>query len=367
MGLASAFGWDGVDSWIDPRRNTLLGVGSDFLSGRHGGAAMQGRAMDDANAIRAKEEAQRQAQIQATTSYLRSSGQDQLAQLIEGTGDIGQATNIYNATKPPASAQNTLANDAATRQQLADQYGLDGKERLDFILTGKLPGGNQSVRAGLGQPITVRNRSTGEVTAAMPMSDGTYLNPFTQEPLGPEWQFDPAWVAAQRAQGTTVGKQVGEAQFNLPRAELIANQTIDAINAVRAEEAGMDEHFGRLAGVVPQQMTPAYPGSPKAKFQVAAGRAINRAFLEGREMLKGGGTITDFESRKAEDAITEAQLAMEMGDKEQFLRALDTFEKAVSDGLAKMKQQAGGMDTVGTVPGAPAGGGVDDILSTYGL
>src|SRR5690606_26356624 len=124
--------------------------------------------------------------------------------------------------------------------------------------------------------------------------------------------------------------------------QLIAEQTVSAINDVRNEQAGMDEHFGNFMGV-PQQWTPAMPGSAKANFQVLADRAINRAFLEGRAMLKGGGQITDFESRKAESAITAAQTALEKGDKATFLKALDDFEQAVRDGVAKMQAQAGAM------------------------
>ena len=65
----------------------------------------------------------------------------------------------------------------------------------------------------------------------------------------------------------------------------------------------MDEQFGNILGV-PQQMLPTIPGTERAQFQVAVDRGVNRAFLEAREVLRGGGQITDFESRKAETAIT---------------------------------------------------------------
>lgn len=355
MGLANYFGWDGVDSWVGGNRNTLMGLSADLLSGNPGGGrAMMGRQQDDANAIRAKEEAERQRQIQAATEYLRQSGQEQFAGLLEGMGDIGQASQLYNAVNP--ASQDGLATDAAARQKLADEYGLADRERVEFILTGKLPGGNQSVRAGLGQPIVLRNKQTQESRPFMPMSDGTYIDPLSQQLADESWEYDPAYVAFEKARGTTLGGDAAGAQFDLPKSELIAQQTIEAINAVRNEQAGMDEHFGAFMGV-PQQMTPAWPGSPKAKFQVAAERAINRAFLEGREMLKGGGTITDFESRKAEDAITEARLAMEKGDKAQFLRALDTFERAVTDGVMKLRQQAGTSLSGTGAPTAGASGG----------
>jgi hypothetical protein len=41
------------------------------------------------------------------------------------------------------------------------------------------------------------------------------------------------------------------------------------------------------------------------------------------------------------------QAAMEKGDKEQFLKALDTFEQAVRDGYVKLVQQAGAIPGYG--------------------
>ena len=69
-------------------------------------------------------------------------------------------------------------------------------------------------------------------------------------------------------------------------------------------------------------------------------------------MLVGGGQITDFESRKAEGAITNAEDAMARGDKALFEQALKDFEDAVNDGYAKLQQQAGSMP--GRGGGAPA-------------
>ncbi len=55
-------------------------------------------------------------------------------------------------------------------------------------------------------------------------------------------------------------------------------------------------------------------------------------------MLKGGGQITEVEGQKAQDAI--AALKREQSD-EAFKQALLDFRQAVSDGLEKMRRQAG--------------------------
>jgi hypothetical protein len=193
-----------------------------------------------------------------------------------------------------------------------------------------------------GNPVFLQPSSTGEMIPAQVPEGVTLMGPFD--------------TSADRAAGSVFGKGTGGAQFDLPNAQLIADQTVAAINDVRNQRVGMDEHFGNVVGI-PQQWTPAWPGSPKANFQVAADRAINRAFLEGREMLKGGGQITDFESRKAETAITAAQAALEKGDKAMFLKALDDFEQAVRDGLVKLQQQATTMPGYGAQqPPAQSGG-----------
>jgi hypothetical protein len=178
------------------------------------------------------------------------------------------------------------------------------------------------------------------------------------QPLGP---YD---TNALKAAGTAFGKGTGGAQFDAPGAKLIADQTIKALDDIRAEKKGMEEQFGNILGV-PQQMTPAWPKSDKAKFQVAVQRGTDRAFLEAREMLRGGGQITDFESRKAETAITSMQIAMEKGDQAQFEKALDDFEQAVKDGVSKLESQAGAMPGYGGSSGStgPEGNRVYDAAS----
>lgn len=145
--------------------------------------------------------------------------------------------------------------------------------------------------------------------------------------------------AAVKLECHCVGKGTGSAQFDLPAAQLTTQQTLAAIESVRAQSSGIDEQFGNILGV-PQQLLPTLPQSERAKFQVETNRLINRTFLEAREVLRGGGQITDFESRKAEGAISD----------------LEELEQAVRDGYAKLQAQANTMPGYGGAQQPPTSG-----------
>lgn len=63
------------------------------------------------------------------------------------------------------------------------------------------------------------------------------------------------------------------------------------------------------------------------------------AWLGARALLKGGGAITDYESRKAEAAM--ARLSRAQGDKE-YLAALNDLKTAIQDGMAKLQGAGSG-------------------------
>lgn len=336
--------------WVDPRRDMLMGAAAGLAGGGLPGmwqGAMQGRAVD----LQAEERAREIEQQNATAEWLKAN-YPQFAGLPPAQG-------FDAAMKMMAQARTGESNAFDERFFAGQQYGLRGDDLNTFALTGSVPGTARSnVTYGV-TPIYGRD-DAGKMVMGVQGSDGTFKRVDTGEvqPLGP---YD---TAAQRAAGTAFGKETGGAQFDVPSAELATQQTLDAIQAIRAEKKGMDEQFGNILGV-PQQMTPAYPGSDKAKFQVAVARGANLAFLQGREMLRGGGQITDFESKKAETAITNMQIAMEKGDKAQFEAALNTFEEAVKDGLAKLKTQAGTIAGYGGSSPASSGGGTTSSGVTW--
>lgn len=85
------------------------------------------------------------------------------------------------------------------------------------------------------------------------------------------------------------------------------------------------------------------------------GNLQNKTWLAAREMLKGGGAITDFESKKAEGAM--ARMSRAKGEKE-FRDALTDFKDAVVEGQKKLDAARGVV--------APADLSDDDLLKKYG-
>ena len=88
------------------------------------------------------------------------------------------------------------------------------------------------------------------------------------------------------------------------------------------------------------------------------GQLQSNAWLSARQMLKGGGAITDYESQKAEAAVARLERPK---SKEEFTQALKDLRDAITDGEAKLRAQQGGAL-------APGGGMPSDdaLLNMYG-
>lgn len=295
----------------------------------------QGGQADEHRGMLEKQEEERQAQINATAQFLRSKGAEDLAAAVEGgmttgsdafnqwysTQNAGESLmsvggHIYNRDtgewiSPPESAENRQ------NVSLTPQWGQDAE----------------------GNPVMLQPSSTGDLVQSQVPEGVTLLGPFG--------------TSADRSAGTAFGKGVGGAQFDLPAAAVTTQQTLSAIENVRNQAAGMDEQFGNVMGV-PQQWLPTMPQSARANFQIETNRLINRTFLEAREVLRGGGQITDFESRKAEGAISNLEEAMARGDKALFVKSLNELEQAVRDGYAKLQAQAAAIPGYGGQPAVPA-------------
>lgn len=331
-----------VTQWTQRNSNLLTGLGTSLLSdGMNFQPAQVGATLDRQAAAQKEADAKLAASTNATKQWLAQNYPD-LAQAVDAGLPVSEAwQEAFNRKNAKGTA-----DPYQQRFQAGGQYGLTGEDLNTFALTGALPGTNkQNVTYGV-TPIYGTDAS-GKTGMGVQGSDGSFKLVDTGgfQPLGP---YD---LNAQKAAGSAFGKNTGGAQFDLPAAELTMNQTIQALGDIRSQTKGMDEQFGNIMGV-PQQMTPAWPGSEKAKFQVSVDRGTNLAFMQAREMLRGGGQITDFESRKAETAITNMQAAMEKGDKQQFQQALDLFEQAVKDGYSKLAQQASAMPAYGGQPAA---------------
>ena len=74
-------------------------------------------------------------------------------------------------------------------------------------------------------------------------------------------------------------------------------------------------------------------------FQSKLNQLSGQAFLSARQALKGGGAITDFESKKAEEAYLRMNTYQ---DDEEFKTALKDFKDAVQLGYQKLQATSGG-------------------------
>lgn len=177
-------------------------------------------------------------------------------------------------------------------------------------------------------------------------------------------RYAPDTLAGAKSGATVDAKTAAAARAALPGAQQAREVTDKAMAEIRANAAGMKEWFSQW-GVAPRGMA-LMGGTPIAKFAGAAKNASAQAFMQARAMLKGGGQITDYEGRRAEDAYSRMQAAMDSGDQEQYLRAIADFEDAVISGYNKLVSAASGDYSAGG-PGITGGYGGTDYKSKYGL
>lgn len=349
ISIGQAFGWNGNPLYdaLAGKRNALMGLGAGIASGTDFGSgvaqgltnAANGARVDDAWAVQQAQEAERQNNINATAKWLQDKGYNDLAQLASsGQGNLA-LQEAFGRMKPQAPGENLMSvgghlYDRTTGQWISPPAEAGNKQNVSLQ--------GQWGQDAQGNPVYLQPSSTGEFVQA-------------QVPAGVEL-LSPYDLNANKAAGTKFGQNTGSAQFDLPAAQLSTEQTLKAIQDVRNQSKGMDEQFGNIMGV-PQQILPTLPASERAKFQVETNRLINRTFLEAREVLRGGGQVTDFESRKAEGAISNLEEAMARGDKALFNKSLNDLEQAVKDGYAKLQSQAGVMGGYGSQAPRPAPNG----------
>lgn len=310
----------GIRQWVDPRRHTLLALAAGLAGGKTPSegiamglqnAAAYGKPADDAYARSKADEAKREADLNATMRWVRKA-YPQFAEL-------------------PAEQAYDLASKLYVSQQT-------GGSETKFGVT----------------PIWGQF-DDGTFGYGVQGTDGS----FKRVDTGDLTPLDPRTLNAERAAGTTFGRGQGNAVFDLPQSEWLMNETVREIDELR-NHPGLKEEFGPVGGVnvngmgIPGQMVPAWPGSNKSSFRVRRDQIVGRSFLAAYETLRGGGQITEVEGRKAQDAIARMSTA---ASEQEFLTALDDFERAVKEGYAKLQQQA-------TMPARPtlpqAGGGAPD-------
>ncbi|WP_139975343.1 hypothetical protein [Ochrobactrum sp. CGA5] len=154
------------------------------------------------------------------------------------------------------------------------------------------------------------------------------LDPITRQPVG-QIPKDVAGAASQAA----IGKSQGEAAASLPGDLQQAEQTISQIDSLLASDG-----LSSIVGPV-DQYRPSWSLGSSGRDALSRLRQLQGgAFLQAFGMLKGGGQITEIEGAKAEAAMARMDRAL---NEEDFRNALKDFRDAVSQGMVKMRRQAG--------------------------
>ncbi len=141
FGIADALGHPEVSQYIDPRRNMLLGLAAGLVGGPNWSQglssgfqmAAQGGAVDRAAAEKARADELAAKQTAAARTWFEKNA-PQYTPLLDAGMSTGDAWNRYFAEKN----QKTV-NPYLERQQLAQQYGLQGNALTEYVLTGDLP------------------------------------------------------------------------------------------------------------------------------------------------------------------------------------------------------------------------------------
>lgn len=164
-------------------------------------------------------------------------------------------------------------------------------------------------------------------------------------------QKDVAGAANQK----TVGEGQGAATVALPGVTQLATQIDQQVRDLKT-----DPYLPSMVGSVPytggmlqrDDLPDRSPESQRVRSKID--QLKGGSFLQARQILKGGGAITDFEGQKADNAYNRMNTAQNLED---FNKALDDFNDAVKAGLGKLQQQAkGNFGQVQAPPGmAPPG------------
>jgi len=343
-----------VTQWTGRNSNLLTGLGTSLLSdGMNFAPAQQGAMMDRQVAQQKDADAKLAASTNATKTWLAQNYPD-LAQAVDAGLPVSDAWQEAFKRQQPGYGQSTPQN----------PYMSAGDGQFFNYLTGEYVT-NPNAPAGVNRTPLGTTIYTGRDAAGnlVPMQAGQ--GEFVPTTMPDGVVFDPGGMAGAKTTATVDAETAAKARAALRGAEVSNVNTAKAIAEVRNNAKGMSEWFGQIGprGVYIN------PGSEMGKFFAAAEPTNNQAFMQAREALKGGGQITDFEGRKAEDAFSRMRASLEKGDQDQYLRALVDFEEAVALGYQKLRETAQGGYAA---PATAAGGGGGDaeleaILAGQGL
>lgn len=156
-----------------------------------------------------------------------------------------------------------------------------------------------------------------------------------------------ATMSDAKAEATETGQARGTAIANLPAIQTTTRAALETVEKM-LEHPGMATATGLSGTLDPRNYI---PGTEARNFGVLKNQAQGQVFLDAFQALKGGGTVTEVEGLKAEQA--KARMDTAQSDQE-FRAALNDYANALRRGLQLAEQRAG----------MATGGGLDDVPTT---
>lgn len=250
-----------------------------------------------------------QGQINKTEKLLRDKGRDDLADAML-TGAIDPSSAITAAVKPAASTAFEVKFNI---------YKKAMPEATDQEVLAAMEGGPDT-------PAAIRELEIRAERAGLVAGTPEYKKFFETSGL------------AQEAAAKAAGKAGGEAAVQAAGAKKDVDFAIQLVDDLLNDPA-LDKVVGPLQGALPNVSADA------TRVQAKIDRLSGQAFIAARQMLKGGGQITDFESKRAEAAYS-LLMNTRLSD-EDYRDALMEFRDAVQAGYNRLMAQAQAGGAVG--------------------
>ena len=226
---------------------------------------------------------QETSQVNKTAEYARAQGFDDIADAIE----------------------NKMIDGKAAFQEIQRRQGLSA---------GNTEFGLQSVYS---------RDAEGNVVMGQMTKDGRYVPSQVPDGLTPLSPYD---AARDKAAGSAYGKEAGTMAAGAPAAIRMADDVSQQVDGLIS-----DPYLPNMIGPVDSRL-PNWSADAN-RVQAKIDQIQGGAFLQARQMLKGGGQITDYEGARAEAAYVRMNQAQSVQD---FTAALTDFRDAVRAGAAAL-------------------------------
>lgn len=264
---------------------------------------------------------------------------NQLGADYRGQGDEvvrnmqAQATGGVPWRKPdPMGAVTTGAGSVYPQAQRVSDAMLKAQQ----IQSGKQRGGYYTPIYGEDGRVWKWNNRTGDYEPTEIVAGK--LDPRTQEN-----------IARGKGRGDVRGKDMGQAQIDLPKAEETAAETTRLTDKLRTHP-GMKDVIGFPDNPLVMKGK-IIPGTDAADFRVLLDQLTSRTFMEIFPTLKGGGQITEVEGEKGQQSVNRMNSAT---SEKAFLEALDDFDAEVVR-LKNIVSKRAGVPVKSDLPPSPKG------------